>query len=149
MTRSDINNIVLAAAVGLLAMGGVGVWQGRTTEPDSPAPAPGPAPTTNLASLIEDASFRAELHTFYNDLADLIERDTAGRVETTEQFRNLHRAAAMLLSQNRGIQIPESFNRAISDRITSAITLEATELDNTKRPALVQALRSIAADLVK
>lgn len=154
MTRADINNVVLALAVGLLAMGGYGAWQGRDTSTPSPGPAPGPAPSpvvpsAELAKLVPDREFRAELSRFYSDLADLVQRDTAGKIETTEQFRDVQQAAVTLLTQRRGVGVMMGFNEAISQRVAVAIGLEPVAMDANKRTALVQVLTSIAGELAQ
>lgn len=156
MNRQTLNAalyaVAAALAVGAVVSGVQGVdwgavWNGKPEPVPQPVVPTPVVPGGPLASLVPDTAFRGELVTFYSDLADLVERDIVGQIETTEEFRNAQQAAVVLLTQRRGLAVQPGFNKAISDRITAAIGLEPVVMDSTKRAALAQTLRGIAGEL--
>lgn len=113
----------------------------------TPSPTPNPNPSTPLAKLVPDIHQRAHLVRFFDDLATLVERDTAGVITDVEQLRQANKASGHLLEQSGAIQPNPAFWTEVNRRQVADIGLDPGPLDPAKKAKIVSFYRSIAIDL--
>jgi hypothetical protein len=123
----------------------------------APAPVAPPQPQSRIATVMKPATKedKARVASFYDSLADVVERDSA-LIGTVEVFRRVH--ANSLDAAFKGTDLPGKYSgldAAINDDLVAAIGLENTGLDvpvvqpdgssPKKRALLVRALRGVAS----
>jgi hypothetical protein len=86
-----------------------------------------------------------KLAAFYSAVADVVARDQGKVVQTTEQLRQLHRRAGLLMFQKTGIEgkhpgLAEAVDKVLADRIG----LDNVALDAAKQTATIEAFRALA-----
>lgn len=104
-----MRNLIVAVLLGIAVVPSV-PWaieqvQNIIPQPVNPSPSPSPEPdipvipTSELAKLVPSPAERANLVTFFRDLANLLEGDTAGVIQNSTQLRNAQSAGFTLLIQ--------------------------------------------------
>lgn len=148
MTRSDANNAVLAVGLGLLAMGLAG-GAGTLELPDW-LPTPGPSvpddPPGPLAAMLVDQADRHAFAQFFNDLAQLIETDSAGVLASTDQVRKAQTAASTLLVQAGRLPANATLRAELMRRQESVFGLESQPVTPELRTKLATFYRQVAED---
>lgn len=122
-----------------------------TPEPEpEPSPQPGPTPGPrpgSLGALISSATVRATLVELFTDLAQAV-RD--GAFTSTGHFRAGYRKT--IADAKASGELPAEgltpIDKPISDRITAAIGLSDTVLDDVKKTKLAETLASVSGEFV-
>jgi len=88
----------------------------------------------------------AELANFYNDMADVIERDTAtNKISTTGAIRELNVNAGTLMFNQTGMKDKYAgLGEAVDSALVQVLTLEDTALSVTKRQDCINVFRALA-----
>lgn len=152
MSRRDVNNLVLSVAIGLIGAGAVGaaknidvlpdwpVWPVKPDKPDTPDDPPGP-----LAPLVAK-EHRAMLMQFFTDMANMVETDTAGVLDSTDKIREAQNAASRLLVQAGKLPANATLRAELERRQKSAFGDESKPVDAALRGEIVAFYRQIAED---
>lgn len=155
---NDLRNIVLAIAIGCIGAGGFNALKGTDIMPDwpvwptpapKPEPVPEPAPDTpggELGKLVPEKKHRAQLKVFFNDLAALVEADTAGALASTDQVREAQNRASMLLVQAGKWPANANLRDELERRQSAAFGVESKPITATERAAIAAFYRSLAKE---
>lgn len=145
MNRRQVNNAVLALAIGALTVGLAGTLP-NIDLPDVPWPTPTPTdPPGPLAAMVAE-EHRPRLVQFFNDLAAVVEADSAGVLATTEQVRQAQNAASTLLVQAGQWPANAQLRSELMRRQESAFGLESQPVTPELRARIVAFYRQVAED---
>lgn len=156
MTRQDVNNVVLAVAIGLVTAGAIGMrgcelpdlpsWPVTPDEPDEPDTPPTPDdPPGPLAALVT-LEQRPLLVQFFTDMAAMVESDTAGVLDSTDKIREAQQAASRLLVQAGRLPANALLRAELERRQLQAFGDQSKPVDAVLRAEVAQFYRQIAED---
>lgn len=145
MTRRQVNNAVLAVALGLITVGAAGALP-NIDLPNFPIPSPTPDdPPGPLAPLVPEEQ-RPLFVQFFNDMATVVESDTAGVLATMDQVRTMQTGASRLLVQSGKLPLNQTLSTKLMQRQEAQFGLEAKPVTPELRAQLAAFYRQVAED---
>ena len=140
---NTVNNAILAAAIGMISIGVVGVLP-NVELPDLPTPTPDDPPGPLAQFVTEDQ--RPLLAQFFRDFATIVETDTAAVLDSTDKLRNAQQAASQLLVQAGSLPANAALRAELERRQVSTFGVESRPIAAALRPQLAAFYRQIAED---